>query len=155
MLNRIWPTQNTESVDIKICHTFPTINHVVCYRRPECVNKLTSFKLKIQNTSWQMLLYALAQPTRHPAHAATTTTTCTPIHKWNNMVGRQDIPTYRDECSASPKKLLAQQPKNNIHQRPRWCIWQTSHLQNLNRALINCAPSSPIKPTQNIMDNAI
>ena len=53
----MWPTQNTESVDIKVCHAFPAINHVVCYRRSGCV-----YKLKIQNTSWQILLYAQIQP---------------------------------------------------------------------------------------------
>ena len=58
MIQRMWPTQNTESVDFKVCHAFSAINHVVCYRRPGCVYKLASFKLKIPNVSWQMLLYA-------------------------------------------------------------------------------------------------
>ena len=62
----MWPTWNTESVDTKICHIFPTINHEVCNRIPEYVNKLASFKLKIQNTSLQMLLDAQVQPVRRP-----------------------------------------------------------------------------------------
>ena len=61
----MWPTQNTESVDIKIWRAYPAINHVVSYRRPGCVYKLASFKLKIQNTSWQMLLY---EPIQLPMH---------------------------------------------------------------------------------------
>ena len=52
----MWPTQNTESVDIEIHHTFLVIYNVVCYGRRECVYELASFKHNIQNTSWQMLL---------------------------------------------------------------------------------------------------
>ena len=84
----MWPTLNTESFDIKICHAFPTINRVVCYRRPGYINKLTSFKLKIQNTSWQMLLNPQVQPIRRPVYVATATTTCIFIYKRINMVGR-------------------------------------------------------------------
>ena len=84
----MWPTQNTESVDIKIFHAFPTINLMVCYRRPGCVNKLASFKLNIQNTSWQMLLYAQVQPVRRPAYVVTATTTCIFIYNRIDMVGR-------------------------------------------------------------------
>ena len=84
----MWQTQNTESVDIKICHAFPAINHVVCYRRPGCVFKLASFKLKIQNTSWQMLLYAQIQSVRRPAYVVTATTTCIFIYNRIDMVGR-------------------------------------------------------------------
>ena len=84
----MWPTQNNESVDIKICHAFPTINHVVCYRRPGYVNKVASFKLKIQNTCWQMLLYTQVQPIRHPAYVVTVTNTCIFIYNLINMVGK-------------------------------------------------------------------
>ena len=88
MILRMWPTQNTESVDIKIFHAFPTINHGVCYRRSDCVYKLVSFKLKIQNISWQMLLYAQVKPVRCPAYVVTTTTTYILIYNRINIVGR-------------------------------------------------------------------
>ena len=84
----MWPTQNTESVNIKICHAFPAINHVVCYWRPGCVYKLASFKLKTQNTSWQMLLYTQVQPVRRPANVVTAATTCLIIYNRIDMVGR-------------------------------------------------------------------
>ena len=48
IIQRMRPTHNTESVDIKVCYAFPGINHVVCYRRLGCVYKLGSLKLKIQ-----------------------------------------------------------------------------------------------------------
>ena len=84
----MWPTQNTESVDIKICHAFPAINRVVCYRRLGCVYKLAYFKLKIQNTSWQMLLNAQVQPIRRPAYVVPATTTFIFIYNWIDIVGR-------------------------------------------------------------------
>ena len=52
VIQGMWPTQNTESIDIEIHHAFPVIYHVVCYGRPGCVYKLASFKLEIQNMSW-------------------------------------------------------------------------------------------------------
>ena len=55
VIQGMWPIQNTESVDFEIHLAFPVIHSVVCYGRPGCVYKLTSFKPEIQNTSWQML----------------------------------------------------------------------------------------------------
>ena len=34
MKKQMWPTQNTESVNIEVCNTFPAINHVLRYRGP-------------------------------------------------------------------------------------------------------------------------
>ena len=81
----MWQTQNTASVDIKIWHAFPAIDNVGCYRRPGCIYKLASFKLKIQNTSWQMLLYAQVQPVRRPAYEVTATTTCIFIYHHHHI----------------------------------------------------------------------
>ena len=47
MKKRMWPTQNTESVNIEVGNTFPTIYHVLRYRGPGCICKLPSYKSKI------------------------------------------------------------------------------------------------------------
>ena len=118
-------------------------------------------KLKIKNTSWQMLLYAQVQPVRRPAYVVTATNTCIFIYNQIVMVGRYHIFTHWDECSTSQKNYshnsweitLANYRGDAFGKflTPRTYIRPTQ----INRALVIGVPFSPIKLIQNILDNAI
>ena len=110
MIQRTWPTQNIELVDIEVCHAFPVINHVVCYGRPRCVYKLASFKLEIQNTSRQILLDTQVQLVRCPTYVVTATTTYIFIYDRIDMVGRRDIFTHwkQMQCESKISRTVAE-----------------------------------------------